>query len=149
MAERLSDPRIQTFLATKDVVVLATVEADGTPLLTPMWFVHDPDALTMVSLAHHRKVWNLQRDPRAAVVAEAGTHGDIRGVTVEGDAEFLEESTERRALLARYHPAPGTPVGRSRHAAPPRDVPDRAATGPELGAPVAVSSEAQGPGGDA
>ena len=108
MAERLSDPRIQTFLATKDVVVLATVEADGAPFLTPMWFCHDPDALTMVSLAHHRKVRNLERDPRAAVVAEAGTRGDIRGVTVEGDAEFLAESAERRALLARfldrYHP---------------------------------------------
>jgi PPOX class probable F420-dependent enzyme len=102
MPERLSDPRIQTFLATKDVVVLATVEADGAPLLTPMWFVHDPDALTMVSLAHHRKIRNLQRDPRAAVVAEAGTGGDMRGATVEGDAEFLGESAERRALLARF-----------------------------------------------
>jgi PPOX class probable F420-dependent enzyme len=81
--------------------VLATVGEDASPLLTPMWFVHDADAVTMVSLAHHRKVRNLERDPRAAVVAEAGSRGDIRGVSVEGHAEFLGESAERHALVAR------------------------------------------------
>jgi PPOX class probable F420-dependent enzyme len=108
MTERLEETRIQRFLATKDIVVLATVEADGSPLATPMWFLHGPDALTMISEAATQKVRNLRRDPRVCVVAEAGALAGIRGVTIRGRAEFLAESEERRALvhafLKKYHP---------------------------------------------
>jgi PPOX class probable F420-dependent enzyme len=107
--ERLADERIQRYLATKEVVVLATVGPDGAPLAMPMWFLHDAEAVTMISLADTQKVRNLRRDPRAAGVAESvGAAGEIRGVTVRGHAEFLDDSPERRALVARflakYHP---------------------------------------------
>jgi len=101
MAGRLSDPRVQGFLATKDVVVLGTVESDGAPLLTPMWFVHGPDSLAMVSLVESAKVRNLRRDARVSVVVEAGTRGDIRGVALRGRAEILPDGAERRALAER------------------------------------------------
>ena len=45
----LDDPRIQQFLATKSVVILATLQADGAPRATPMWFLHEPTTLTMIS----------------------------------------------------------------------------------------------------
>ena len=50
MAELLEDPRIKRFLATKEVVVLATVQEDGSPLATPMWFLHVPGALAIPHL---------------------------------------------------------------------------------------------------
>ncbi len=109
MTERLADPRIQRFLATRDVVVLATVQADGSPLAIPVWLLHGPETLTMISEAGTRKVRNLRRDPRVCVVAEAGTPSDYCGVVIQGRAEFLAESEERRGLvrefLERYHPA--------------------------------------------
>ncbi len=109
MTERLEDPRIQRFLATKEVVVLATVQADGSPLATPVWLLHGLKALTMISEADTQKVRNLRRDPRVCVVAEAGTPSDYRGVIIQGRAEFLAESEERRGLvrafLEKYHPA--------------------------------------------
>lgn len=102
------DPRTQRFLATKEIVVLATVGADGAPLATPMWFLHDASTLTLISVEATQKVRNLRRDPRLFVVAESGTRGDVRGVAVRGRAEFLVESAERRALATRlldkYHP---------------------------------------------
>jgi len=102
------DPSIQRFLATKDVIVLATVGADGAPLAMPMWFLHDPAAVTMISVDATQKVRNLRRDPRVHVVGEAGTRGDVRGVALRGRAEFLADSPERRApatrLLDKYHP---------------------------------------------
>lgn len=105
---RFDDPRIQRFLASKEVIVLATVGADGAPLATPMWFLHDDSALTLISVEATQKVKNLRRDPRLYVVAESGTRGNVRGVAVRGRAEFLADSTERRALAARlldkYHP---------------------------------------------
>lgn len=109
MTERLDDPRIQRFLATKTVVVLATVQADGSPLAMPVWVLHGPKTLTMISEADTQKVRNLRRDPRVCVVAETGTPSDYCGVIIRGRAEFLAESEERRGLvcafLEKYHPA--------------------------------------------
>ena len=100
----LGEARIQKFLDTKEIAVLATVQADGAPLAMAMWFLHDPASLTMISEARTQKVRNLRRDPRVCVVAEAGGGGaDIRGVSVQGRAEFLDDGAERRALVERFH----------------------------------------------
>jgi len=100
----LADAAIQRFLTSKDVVVLATVQPDGAPLAMPMWFLHDPAALTMISVDSTQKVRNLRRDPRVCVVAEAvAANGEIRGVTVIGRVEFLEDGPERWALADRFH----------------------------------------------
>lgn len=99
----LADARVQAYLATKEVAILATVNPDGSPLAMPMWFLHDPASLTMLSVDGLAKVRNLRRDPRVCVVAESGTRGDIRGVAVRGRVEFLDDSPERRALVERFH----------------------------------------------
>ena len=99
----LTDPNVQAFLATREVVLLATAQPDGAPLAMPMWFLHDAASLTMISVDGLQKVRNLQRDPRVCVVAEAGTRRDIRGVTVRGHVEFLPDGPERRALVDRFH----------------------------------------------
>ena len=98
----LSEARIRTFLDTKEVVVLATVQEDGAPLAMPMWFLHDATALTMISVAGTQKIRNLRRDPRVCVIAEGGASGDVRGVSVHGRVEFLADSPERRALAERF-----------------------------------------------
>jgi nitroimidazol reductase NimA-like FMN-containing flavoprotein (pyridoxamine 5'-phosphate oxidase superfamily) len=100
----LEHPSIQAFLDTKEIVLLATLKADGAPLAMPMWFLHDPASLTMISEAATHKIHNLRRDPRVCVVAEAGGGGAaLRGVTVQGLAEFLADGPERRALVERFH----------------------------------------------
>ena len=98
---KLDDARVQKFLAGKPTAVLATVQADGAPLAMAMWFLHDATHLTMISVADTQKVRNLRRDPRVSVVAEATE--PIRGVAVQGRAEFLEDTPERRALAERFH----------------------------------------------
>ena len=97
----LEAARVQEFLAAREVVVLATVQADGSPLAMPMWFLHDPTSVTMVSVAGTQKVRNLRRDPRVCVVAESGSQGGVRGVSVHGRAQFLSESPERQVLIDR------------------------------------------------
>jgi PPOX class probable F420-dependent enzyme len=108
VARRLSDEAIQRFLRTKEVVLLATVQADGSPLAMPVWFWHDLEALTMISEAGTQKVRNLRRDPRVCVVAESGSRDDARAVIIGGRAEFVPDSPSRRALvralLDKYHP---------------------------------------------
>src|SRR5213080_72257 len=60
---------------------------------------------TMLSVEDTQKVRNLRRDPRVSVVAEtAGPGGgDVRGVIIQGRAEFLADGPERRALVERFH----------------------------------------------
>jgi PPOX class probable F420-dependent enzyme len=99
---RLSDAAVQAFLAGKEVVTLATVQPDGSPLAMPMWLLPEGDALVMISVDGLAKVRNLRRDPRVCVVAEAGTRGDVRGVAVQGRVEFLADGPERRGLVERF-----------------------------------------------
>ena len=105
----LAAPDVQRFLTGREVVVLATLQRDGAPLAMPMWFLHDPAALTMISVEDTQKVRNLRRDPRVCVVAESvSATGAISGVIVQGRAEFLADGSERRVLvagfLAKYEP---------------------------------------------
>lgn len=108
MPRRFSDDDIQQFLATREVVVLATTQPDGSPLAMPVWFWHDRASLVMVSEAATQKVRNIDRDPRICVVAESGSREDARTVIIGGRAEFLDESPARqalvRALLDKYTP---------------------------------------------
>ena len=89
---------VQRFLSTKDVVILATLQPDGAPLAMPMWFLHDPAAITMISVANLQKVRNLRRDGRVCIAAETGT----LGVTIQGTATFLSDTPERRALAGAF-----------------------------------------------
>lgn len=107
--EAIGDRRIQSFLASREVAILAMLREDGAPVATPMWFLHGPAAVFMVSVAGLPKVKNLARDGRVSVVVETGTRGPaIKSVTVTGRAELVPEGTERRDLAGRfiekYHP---------------------------------------------
>jgi PPOX class probable F420-dependent enzyme len=98
----LDSAAIQRFLGTKEIAILATIQPDGAPLAMPMWFLHDATSVTMISVDGLQKVKNLRRDPRVCVVAEAADSTGIRGVAVQGTAEFLGEGGERRALAERF-----------------------------------------------
>jgi PPOX class probable F420-dependent enzyme len=102
MSERLTDARIQAFLATKEVVVLSTVQRSGAPLAMPMWFLHTPQALFMISVDASRKVRNVRRDPRVCIVAESGNRGAaIRGVVIQGQVSFVEEAEQQQPIVER------------------------------------------------
>jgi nitroimidazol reductase NimA-like FMN-containing flavoprotein (pyridoxamine 5'-phosphate oxidase superfamily) len=101
MPEQLTDARIQRFLATKEVVV-STVQRSGAPLAMPMWFLHTPQALYMISVEGLQKIRNLRRDPRVCVVAESGNRGAaIRGVVIQGHIAFVQEPEQRLPLVER------------------------------------------------
>lgn len=98
----LADPAIQRFLSTKEVVILATLQANGAPLAMPMWFLADPTCLYMISVAQTQKIHNLRRDPRVCVVAEQGTRGAaIGGVTIQGHVVFLERPADSQPVVER------------------------------------------------
>lgn len=97
-----SDPEVQRALQQPATVVLATVNPDGSPLATPMWFVHDATGLGMVSVDGLQKVRNLARDPRVSVVVETGARDGLQCVIVQGTVEFLDTAEDRGTLGAAF-----------------------------------------------
>lgn len=103
MQERpFSDREVQEALEGVSTAVLATINPDGSPLATPMWYVHDASGFGMVSVDGLQKIHNLKRDPRVSVVVETGAPSGLQCIIVQGTAEFLDSSADRRALGAAF-----------------------------------------------
>ena len=69
---------------------VATVGSDGAPHVAPLWFVWDGAALWLNSIVKSQRWTDLARDPRIAVVVDAGTEfWELRGVEITGRAEVV------------------------------------------------------------
>ncbi|MEZ0088903.1 pyridoxamine 5'-phosphate oxidase family protein [Streptacidiphilus sp. EB129] len=81
------------FLSRQRTCRVASVSADGRPHVTPLWFVWDGSALWLYSITRSRRWTELARDPRIAVVVDAGEeYGDLRGVELTGDVRPVGEA---------------------------------------------------------
>jgi hypothetical protein len=55
----------------------------------PLWYVPRDGEIWIYTYAKSQKVRNLERDPRATLVAETGhEYGELRGVEIEAEAEI-------------------------------------------------------------
>lgn len=108
--KRFADPDVQQALEGRVTAVLATINPDGSPLATPMWYVHDTSGIGMVSIDGLQKVRNLHRDPRVSVVVETGAATGLQCVIVQGTVEFLDAPSERAALGASFVDKYGTSI---------------------------------------
>ncbi|MDH3713743.1 MAG: pyridoxamine 5'-phosphate oxidase family protein [Gammaproteobacteria bacterium] len=97
-----SDPQVQQALDGPATAVLATINPDGSPLATPMWYVHDLKGIGMVSVDGLQKVRNVRRDRRVSMVVETSPRTGLQCVIVQGTVEFLEASRDRAALGAAF-----------------------------------------------
>jgi PPOX class probable F420-dependent enzyme len=62
---------------------LVTIEPDGRPQVSIVWVGLDGDEIVAAHLPRHRKIINIERDPRVALSIEAGTRNAM------GLAEYL------------------------------------------------------------
>jgi PPOX class probable F420-dependent enzyme len=98
----LSD-KARTFLAEKRFAVLATINQDGTPHLTTMWYELQGDEIMMNTKVGRTKEHNLRRDQRIAICVEDEYHY----VTLSGTATLNDDQPTAQAdikrLAERYH----------------------------------------------
>lgn len=87
MAE-LTD-QMRQFLDEPRFGVLATINADGSPQQTVMWFAREGDTIMMNTLRGRKKDRNIARDGRASLCVEDGqTYLTLTGtIAFEGDVE--------------------------------------------------------------
>jgi hypothetical protein len=82
---------VDAFLAEERTCRVATVGRDG-PHATPLWYAWHGGALWLTSVVRSQRWTDVQRDPRVAVVVDAGTSYDqLRGVELRGRVEVVGE----------------------------------------------------------
>jgi len=83
----MSEAELDEFLAAERVVSCASIGRRGWPHVMPLWYVVRDRALWVWTYAASQKVRNLERDPRATLLVEAGeTYEQLRGAMFETEA---------------------------------------------------------------
>jgi PPOX class probable F420-dependent enzyme len=107
---------VAALLDSERVAVVTSIGPRGWPHAMPMWFVPDDDRMAIWTAAKSQMVRNLERDPRATVLVEAGeAYVDLRGVMIEADVEIERDPAAIRAfaqrLITRYPELGRGPLG--------------------------------------
>ncbi len=97
-----------TFLRETRIAKIATLNADGSPTMVPVWFEWDGETARVFTSKTSPKVKRIQADPRVALSVEEGVGVPERWVTIEGTCSISTDGT--RDLIARlarryYEPA--------------------------------------------
>jgi PPOX class probable F420-dependent enzyme len=104
---KLSDDEQRELLESERVVVVSSLGRSGWPHSMPLWYVPRDGEVWIWTYAKSQKVRNLERDPRATLLVEAGhEYTELRGVMIEAEAEIhrdLETVAEfGEQLTVRY-----------------------------------------------
>ena len=98
-AVQLDDAEIAEFLASHRKVQVGTLDKTGAPHLTTLYYVMHDDKIAFWTYRTSQKVVNLRRDPRIACLVEEGDeYFDLRGVSVRGTAQIIDDVDEVQAL---------------------------------------------------
>lgn len=98
---RMTDAEAFAWLAAQPRIALVTNGPHGLPHPVPMNFgMDEAGRLILTAFARSQKVRNLERDSRAALMAESGeTYAELRGVIAYADAEILREPDDIARLM--------------------------------------------------
>ena len=89
---------------------LATLDRDGFPHLVAMTYGVRDGVFYMTSYAKAQKVLNARRNPKVALMIEAGgAYSELRGVMVRGECEIVEGEDAVRDAWAVISGATGAP----------------------------------------
>ena len=100
----MTPDEIAAFLEPPINSVLTTLDLDGWPHSTAMWFVPDGDSVLMWTYGKSQKAVNVARDPRCAFLVETGTlYNELRGILVRANAEVLDDFDGIRDIGVRLY----------------------------------------------
>jgi len=94
--------KARAFLQERRFAVLATINNDGSPQLTTMWYLFENDTILMNTKVGRTKERNMRRDPRISVCFEEG----YSYLTISGTVEMIDDPQIAQhdiyRLAARY-----------------------------------------------
>jgi uncharacterized protein YhbP (UPF0306 family) len=97
--------QVAAFLKSQSTLSLATTALNGTPHVTPLFYLADDDlSLYWLSSASSQHSRNLKRSPAAAVCVYSATEQwkEIRGVQMRGAVAIVTGRSTRREIVEAY-----------------------------------------------
>ena len=125
---RMAPAEVETFLGAAMKVQVATVNPDGSPHLTTLFYVVRDGRIAFWTYAGSQKTKNLERDPRISCLVEDGEdYFALRGVSVTGTAELVRDEDGIRTIgtAVAHRMANGADLGDIGAAEVERQVPKR------------------------
>ncbi len=101
----MSPEELDTFLAASRNAIVCTINPDGSPQMSPIWFVWENGRIYFSTTKHRLKIRNLERDPRIAlIVDEPGPPQQT--VTFRGVVDPIEDGlgTVTERIANKYTP---------------------------------------------
>ena len=105
MPKATLDAKFLPLLEGRRIASLGTLNADGSPHLTAVWYLYQDGCFFVATSSRSRKACNLAARPAATLMVEARKPGAERGVTATGAVEIIsgEKSREyNQRILHRY-----------------------------------------------
>jgi PPOX class probable F420-dependent enzyme len=98
---QMDDREVRSFLEDSMKVQVATVNPDGTPHLTTLFYVTLDGRIAFWTYGRSQKVRNLERDPRVTCLVETGDeYFELRGVSITGEAQLVRDKDRIREIGA-------------------------------------------------
>src|ERR1700758_5572215 len=97
---QLSPDEQAAFFREQRKAALATLDSDGYPHVVAMNYFARDGAFYMTSYGKAQKVLNVRRNPKVALMMEAGDeYNELRGVMIQGRCEIIEGEAAVRAAF--------------------------------------------------
>ena len=95
----MTEDEMWRFIESQKSIQVATVNGDGSPHLTTLWFAVADGKIVLETFTKSQKVVNLKRNPKIAVLFEDGDkYEDLRGVSINAEAELVSDVDRVHAL---------------------------------------------------
>jgi len=86
----MTTDELDAFLTGEHTCRLATVDANGQPHVSPVWFVWDGECVWVNSIVKSQRWTDVMRNPLVGLTVDAGTaYFELRGVEITGRAEAV------------------------------------------------------------
>ena len=105
----MTEEEVTQFVASQKSLQVATINKDGTPHLSTLWFDVVNGEIVFETFTKSQKIKNLQRDNRISCLLEDGlVYEKLRGVQINGVAELIDSPDQvhqlAKGVMARNNP---------------------------------------------
>jgi PPOX class probable F420-dependent enzyme len=105
----MTAPEMWDFIDSRKSIQVATINKDGSPHLTTLWFAVQDGKIVLETFTKAQKVVNLERDSRIALLFESGeVYNELKGVSINATAELVRDVDAvhrlHTAVLVRNQP---------------------------------------------
>ena len=80
---------------------IATVQPDGAPHVTPIWFIYEDGQVFVTPRAESTWLANIRREPRIAITIDENPH-PYRKITIQGTGVIVHDLGEDAAWREQY-----------------------------------------------